>query len=90
MKTIRDFNSENIINKGKTYFISHPNLTIAGINNKKNKFSKGLPNKIFSFKFSKNLEKNAFFTFPSTLNETLVNLEKLKLNKNFIDKDDVI
>ena len=90
LKTLKDFNSDNIINKGKTYFISHPNLAIAGINNKKNKFSKGLPNKIFSFKFSKNLEKNAFFTFPSTLNETLVNLEKLKLNKNFIDKDDVI
>lgn len=86
----KEYNVENIINKEKKYFISHPNLTIAGVSNRKNKFANGLPNKIFSFKFSKNLEKNAFFIFPSTLNETLVNLEKLRINKNYIDKDDVI
>ena len=86
----QEYNGENLINKEKKYFISHPNLTIAGISNKKNKFANGLPNKIFSFKFNKNLEKNAFFIFPSTLNETLVNLEKLRINKNYIDKDDVI
>ena len=78
------------MNKDKKFFISHPNLTIAGVNNKKNKYSTGLPNKIFSFKFSKKLEKNAFFIFPSTLNETLVNLEKLRINKDYIDKKDVI
>jgi hypothetical protein len=65
-------------------------LAFAGINNKKNQYRNGLPNKIFSFKFSKNLEKNAFYIFPSTLNETLVNLEKLRINKNYLDQDDVI
>ena len=89
-KNLKVFSPKNIINKEKKYYISHPNLNIAGVNNKKNKYSNGLPNKIFSFKFSKNLEKNAFFTFPSTLNETLVNLEKLRINKNYIDKDDII
>ena len=86
IKILKEFNN-NIINKDKKFFISHPNLTIAGVNNKKNKYSIGLPNKIFSFKFSKKLEKNAFFIFPSTLYETLVNLEKLKINKNYKDKD---
>ena len=90
IKNLNDFNNNNIMNKDKKFFISHPNLTIAGVNNKKNKYVNGLPNKVFSFKFSKKLEKNAFFIFPSTLNETLVNLEKLRINKDYIDKKDVI
>ena len=77
------------MSKDKKFFISHPILTIVGANNKKNKYSTGLPNKIFSFKFRKKLEKNAFFIFPSTLNKTLVNLEKLRINKNYIDKEDI-
>ena len=75
LKILKNFNIKNIINKEKKYFISHPNLTIAGIN-KNNKYNKGLPNKIFSFKFSKNFEKDAFFIFPSIFNETLINLKK--------------
>ena len=90
IKNLNDINGENIINKETKYFISHPNLTIAGMDGKKSKYSNGLPNKMFSFKFSKNLEKNAFFIFPSVLKETLVNLEKLRINKNYIDKDDKI
>ena len=89
LKDIKEYTPENIMNKEKKFFISHPNLTLAGMDNKKNKFTSGLPNKIFSFKFSKKLEKNAFFTFPSTLNETLVNLEKLRINKNYLDKEDL-
>ncbi len=88
IKNLNNINDENIINKETKYFISHPNLTIAGMDGKKSKYSNGLPNKMFSFKFSKNLEKNAFFIFPSVLKETLVNLEKLRINKNYIDKDD--
>ncbi len=75
LKILKNFNIKNIINKEKKYFISHPNLTIAGIN-KKNKYNKGLPNKLFSFKFSKNFEKDAFFIFPSIFSETLINLKK--------------
>ena len=88
INNIKEGLNESIINKDKTYYISHPNLTIAGIVNRKNKFYKGLPNKNLTFKFSKNLEKNAFFKFPSTLKETLVNLEKLRINKNYKDKND--
>ena len=90
LKNIKEYTPENIMNKEKKYFISHPNLTLAGLDNNRNKFTSGLPNKIFSFKFSKNLEKNAFFVFPSTLNETLVNLEKLRINRNYLDKEDII
>ena len=90
LKNIKEYTPENIMNKEKKYFISHPNLTLAGLDNNRNKFTSGLPNKIFSFKFSKNLEKNAFFIFPSTLNETLVNLEKLRINRNYLDKEDII
>ena len=75
LKILKNFNIKNIINKEKKYFISHPNLTIAGIN-KKNKYNKGLPNKLFSFKFSKNFEKDAFFIFPSIFSETIINLKK--------------
>jgi len=75
LKILKKININNIINKEKKYFISHPNLAIAGIN-KKNKYNKGLPDKLFSFKFSKNFEKDAFFIFPSIFKETLINLKK--------------
>ena len=47
----------------------------------------GVPNKIFSFKFSKNIDKNAFYKFPSTLNEIFVELEKLRINANKAETD---
>lgn len=75
-------NSEIIPNKNKNYFISHPNLTIAGYNNRLSKYKIGIPNKIFSFKFSKNMDKNNFYQFPSTLNEMFVELEKLRIPTN--------
>ena len=42
----------------------------------------GLPKKIIRLKVHKNLENNMMITFPSSLNETLVNLEKLRNYKN--------
>ena len=79
---ILKLNSEIIPNKDKKFFISHPNLTIAGINQRLNKYNIGIPNKLFSFKFSKNINKNAFYKFPSTLNGIFVELEKLRINQN--------
>ena len=75
-------NSETIPNRDKKYFISHPNLNIAGYNQKLNKYKMGVPSKIFSFKFSKNIDKNSFYKFPSILNEMFVELEKLRINAN--------
>ena len=78
-------NSEIIPNKDKKFFISHPNLTIADMNQRMNKYNMGIPNKLFSFKFSKNIDKNAFYKFPSTLNEIFVELEKLRIHANGSD-----
>ena len=79
---ILKLNSEIIPNKDKKFFISHPNLTIAGINQRLNKYNIGIPNKLFSFKFSKNINKNAFYKFPSTLSGIFVELEKLRIHQN--------
>ena len=78
-------NSEIIPNKDKKFFISHPNLTIAGIKQRLNRYKIGIPNKLFSFKLSKNIDKDAFFKFPSTLNEIFVELEKLRIHTNNTD-----
>jgi len=78
-------NYEIIPNKDKNFFLSHPNLNIAGCNQRINKYKMGIPNKLFSFKFSKNIDKNAFYQFPSTLNEIFVELEKLRINTNNAD-----
>ena len=82
---ILKLNSEIIPNKDKKFFISHPNLNIAGINTRLDKYTIGIPNKLFSFKFSKNIDKNAFYKFPSTLNEIFVELEKLRIHTNNTD-----
>ena len=75
-------NTEIIPNKDKNFFISHPNLTIAGINQKLGKYNIGIPNKLFSFKFGKSADKSGFHKFPSTLNEIFVELEKLRIHVN--------
>ena len=46
-----------------------------------------MPKKLLKFKVHKSLEKNALFTFPSSLNETLVNLEKLRKYRNIKVKE---
>ena len=75
-------NTEIIPNKDKNFFISHPNLTIAGINQKLGKYNIGIPNKLFSFKFGKSADKSGVHKFPSTLNEIFVELEKLRIHVN--------
>lgn len=82
---ILKLNSEIIPNKDKKFFVSHPNLEIAGYNQRLNKYKMGVPNKLFSFKFSKNIDKNAFYKFPSTLNQIFLELEKLRIHANNTD-----
>lgn len=72
-------NSQIIPNRDTNFFISHPNLSLAGYDQKINKYKINLPNKLFSFKFGKNFSKNGRFQFPSTLNEIFVELEKLRI-----------
>ena len=78
------YHPKTILNNNKEYFISHPTLNIAGVVKKKELKYVGLPKKLLRLKVHKNLEKNMQITFPSSLNETLVNLEKLKKFKNIV------
>jgi hypothetical protein len=86
---IKDYHPKTILDNKKEFFIAHPTLDIAGIVKNKEARYAGLPTKIIRLKVHKNMEKNMIITFPSSLNETLVNLEKLRKckNMNSVDKD---
>ena len=77
-KYLKEFQPKTILDNKREFFLAHPNLNIAGAFNKKDNKYVGMPKKLLKFKVQKSLEKNALFTFPSSLNETLVNLEKLR------------
>lgn len=72
------YRPRTILNNDKEYFVSHPNLEKAGYPSKKEVRYEGLPKKILRFKLHKYLEKSLMVTFPSSVNEALVNLQKLK------------
>ena len=82
---------KKFFDKNKNYFISHPKLNYVkyrseGLHMKTwkiNDILETLPKKISKYKFSSKSQKNAIIVFPSSLNETVVNLEKLRVNKNF-------
>ncbi len=86
-----DFFIKKFFDQKKNYFISHPKLNYIkygtdGLNMKTwkiNDILETLPKKISKYKFSSKSQKNAIIVFPSSLNETVVNLEKLRVNKNF-------
>lgn len=86
-----DFFIKKLFDQKKNYFISHPKLNYIkygtdGLNMKTwktNDILETLPKKISKYKFSSKSQKNAIIVFPSSLNETVVNLEKLRVNKNF-------
>lgn len=79
-----NYHPKTILDNNKEYFLSHPTLNIAGVVKKKESKYVGLPKKLLRLKVHKNLEKNMQITFPSSLNETLVNLEKLKKFRNIV------
>ena len=92
----RNFNKEDLFvnkffDKKKHYFISHPKINYIKYGSeglrmktwKINDILETLPKKISKYKFSSKSQKNSIIVFPSSLNETVVNLEKLRVNKNF-------
>jgi hypothetical protein len=81
-KIIKDFHPKTILDNKKEFFVAHPTLNTAGIIKKKEQKYIGIPNKLLRLKLHKSLEKNMQIKFPSSLNETLVNLEKLRKYKN--------
>ena len=83
--------TSNLFKNSKNYFLAHPKLNyIKNISSRNNiiRFKLGnqinsLSKQIINLKTIFNSQKNSFNVFPSFLKETLVNIEKLKTNKNF-------
>ena len=82
---LEKYKPKTILDNKKEFFVAHPRLDIAGVVKTKEIKYEGLPKKILRLKLHRNLEKNILITFPSSLNDTLCNLEKLgKLKKSNI------
>jgi len=79
IKEVREFNPKTLMSNEKEFFIAHPTLDIAGISKGKDQAYIGLPKKFL--KLNRGGAKSARIVFPSSLNETMVNLEKLRINK---------
>lgn len=86
IKEVREFSPKTLMSNGKEFFIAHPTLDIAGISKGKDQAYMGLPKKFL--KLNKGGAKSARIVFPSSLNETMVNLEKLRINKLIDMKND--
>ena len=82
--------ADKFFGKKKSFFVSHPKLNYIKVGNDGNKLTSwkidnqlnNFPQQISKLKMSKS-QKNAMIVFPSSFNETMVNLEKLRTNKNF-------
>ena len=81
---IKDFNPKTIMTNKKEFFIAHPTLDIAGVAKGKEQIYIGLPKKLLRLNKGGNF-KSTMMVFPSSLNETMVNLEKLRNNKLHVD-----
>ena len=79
---LKDYHPKTILDNKKEFFLAHPTLDTAGIVKKKERKYVGIPKKLLKLKVHKSLEKNMQITFPSYLNETMVNLEKLRKCRN--------
>ena len=90
------FNNQNssiqqFFNQKKHFFISHPKLNYIKYGSegfhmktwKINDMMENMPKQLSKFKLSSKSQKNAIVIFPSSLNQTVVNLEKLRVSKNF-------
>jgi hypothetical protein len=84
VREIKEFSPKNIINNKKEFFIAHPTLYIAGVSKGKEQAFIGLPKKLLKLNKGGNF-KSTMMVFPSSLNETMVNLEKLRSNKLHVD-----
>ena len=82
---------DKIFGNDKNFLLSHPKLNYIKSLNEGNKMLNwkldnqinSLPQQLSKLKTLSKSKKNALIVFPSFLNETLVNLEKLRTNKNF-------
>ena len=84
-------NMDIFFGKNKNFFLSHPKLNYIKSLNDGSKIASwklenqinSLPKQLSKLKIQSKSKKNTVVVFPSFLNETIVNLEKLRTNKNF-------
>ena len=82
---------DKFFGKSKNFFVSHPKLNYVKKLSDGSKLSSwklenqinSLPKELSRLKMQSKSQKNAIVVFPSFLNETIANLEKLRTNKNF-------
>ena len=79
---------ENIVNKRRKYYISHPKLKYVknDLNMKSwktNELLDSFPKELLKHKFSSKSQRNHLIVFPSSLNQIITNLEKLRIHNNF-------
>ena len=84
----KEFEGNKYIDKEGNYFISHPKLKYIkdDLNMKTwktNEIIDSLPKDIMRHKFSSKSQKNNLIVFPSSLNQIIVNLEKLRIHNDF-------
>ena len=84
-KEVKQFKPKTMINNKKEFFLAHPTLNYAGVSKGKDHAYIGLPKKLLKLSKGGNF-KSARMIFPSSLNETMVNLEKLRINKFYINE----
>ena len=87
---------EKFVGKRKKYFVSHPKISYVRFgkdfklkSRKLNNQLDNLPKSISKLKTCTKSQKNAIVVFPSSFNETVVNLEKLRIKdtfKNIVNK----
>ena len=84
----KELEGNKFLDKQGTYFISHPKLSyVKGDLNMKswktNQLADSLPKGVLRHKFTSKSQKDHLIVFPSSLNQIMVNLEKLRIHNDF-------
>ena len=84
----KELEGNKFLDKQGTYFISHPKLKyVKGDLNMKswktNQLADSLPKGVLRHKFTSKSQKDQLIVFPSSLNQIMVNLEKLRIHNDF-------
>ena len=85
---IKDYHPKTILDNKKEFFLAHPTVNMASYVKKNELKYNGIPQKVIKLKVHKSIEKDLMINFPSSLNETLLNLEKLRKYKHVHTDDD--
>jgi len=84
----KELEGNKFLDKQGTYFISHPKLSyVKGDLNMKSwktsQLADSLPKGVLRHKFTSKSQKDHLIVFPSSLNQIMVNLEKLRIHNDF-------